>query len=491
MGSKDIKPFPHDEIYNVFAKCDEEAYINLSNAPFKSNGGINETPVNCTINIITSKKTFNSTGSLHIIGYGSRKYKKVSWGIKLDKKFKGRKSLKVRALASDPTLIREKLATELFNAVGVPVQEGTYARFMINNDVYGLYSFTDSLSSKWISSYVHGDEKAKIGISYKMFSDPPVVSDLKYKGEDVNEYIGQNTYEIDEFEKDDFQAGDLQSQWQPLINFTKLFDDWVKNYGEDMSDKAVEELKKFLNIESLLRLMAVETLIVAVDNFWLRMCNTALYYNPERQNYQFLPYDFDQSLIGHQNLDNLAPDYVNDCVTWVNFNEEQMEHYFTNNIMKHPQIKDRYDVILAKTSRETFNPDTVSVYVHAIADLIREDIQWNFDHVNELAIDYDGLVNHFTIDDFENNLDYGHITYNKPVVINDFPYGLKEWVETRGDSCRAYTNNVDTSNNNNISDDVDITVYHNEDGQDLKSDAFHSFIFNSKLFILVIVFFYF
>jgi len=414
--------------------------------------------------------------------------KKVSWGIKLDKKFKGRKSLKVRALANDPTLIREKLATELFSAVGVPVQEGTYTRLIINNDVYGLYSFSDSLSSKWMSSYIHGNEDAKLGVSYKMFSDPPIVSDLKYKGEEYTNYAGQSTYEIDEFEKDEIPVSDHQAQWQPLIDFTKLYDNWVNTYGDDMSDKAIDELKKFLNIESLLRLMAVETLIVAVDNFWLRMCNTALYFNPERNNYQFLPYDFDQSLIGHKNLKNLAPDYINDCIHWVNFNEEHMEHYFTNNIMNHPQIKERYDVILAKTSRETFNPDTISAFVHAVADLIREDAEWNFGLIDELNIAYDGFVNHFTMQDFEDNLEYGHIPYKAQFIINDFPYGLNEWVEARGNSCRAYTANVDTSKNENISDDVNITVYHDDDkdGKGDHSGAFHSFKLHSKLSILTI-----
>ncbi|OUM68978.1 hypothetical protein PIROE2DRAFT_3209 [Piromyces sp. E2] len=487
MGSKDIKPFPHDEIYNVYAQCDEDAYIGLTSSPFYAGEIVNNIPVNCTINIITSKKVFSSTGSIHVIGFGSRMYKKLSWSIKLDKKFKGRKSIKVRALAGDPTLIRERLATELFTAVGVPVQEGTYALLIINNDVYGLYSFTDSLSKKWISSFVHGREDAKIGVSYKMFTDPPVVSDLRYKGDDISQYAFQGTYEVDEF--DDMELQDQQSQWQPLINFTKLFDQWVKKYGDDMSDNAVEELKKFLNIESLLRLLAVETLIVAVDNFWLRMCNTALYYNPERQNYQFLPYDFDQSLTGHQNLDNLDPDYVNDCITWVNFNEKLMDHYFTNNIMKHPQIKERYDVILAKTSRETFNPENVSLFVHALADLIREDVQWNFDLINELGIGYEGYVNHYTMEDFENNLQYGHIEFNAPIIINDFPYGLKEWVEVRGNRCRAYTASVDTSDNINISDDVDVTVYREEEKMDVKKEssyALPSQLYHSNLIILII-----
>jgi len=461
MGTKNYQPFPKDVIYNFYAECDAKVYKDITDRPFLSEEDTNDTLANCTtINIISPTGTFKTTGAIKLLGYGSRLYKKLSWSVKLDNKFLGRKAIKLRAMANDPTLVREKLATELYRAVGVPVQEGAYARVFINGDIYGLYTLCDSFSSKWIANYIHGNNKAKVGYSYKLISSHPEgpYADLKYIGDDYNAYLEKNTYEVDEYEKSAVNANDLAGQWKPLIEFTKKYDNWVKTYGNDNSDQAINELKSFFNIESVLRTMAIDTLILGLDNFFYVMSNAQLYYNPERQNYQILPYDFDESLSGDKD-DSLIDNehYMDDCITWVNHREDIFDHYFTNNLLKHPQIKERYDVILGKVTREVFIKDAVSPFIHSAADLIKDDIKWNFEAIDKLNIGYeDGNVNHFTYEEFESNLDYTPVDWNGDINNDDAPFGILEWVDKRGESCRKYTNKVDISKNVNISDDVDL-----------------------------------
>jgi len=466
MGSEKLQPLPTNVIYNVYANCDINGYTEISTFPFSEDGAANRTPVNCTFNIVAPDYQFTSSGNAHILGYGSRTYRKLSWGFKFDKKFLGRKSVKMRAMASDPTLIREKLCIELYKSVGVPVQEGTYARLIINNDVYGLYLIIDSLSSKWIKSYVHGDDKATLGATYKLYSTHPQgpYADFKYQGDDYQVYQSSGTYRIDEFDEQGMTT-DL-AQWSPLVNFIQLFNQWVQNYDNDMSDKAVDELKKFFNIESYLRMIAIDTLTLAIDNFYLYNSNAALYYNPQRNNYIIIPYDFDQSLVGTKGNEALdSENFMSDCLTWVNHADgEIFDHYFTNSIMKHPQIKQRYDVILAKALAQTYDPVKIHAFVHANADLIRDDVAWNFELIKTLNIGYknserNSFVNYFTIENFEGNIDYEHVGYDG-TNYDDANYGIQEFVELRSKECKAYTANVDTSNDKNISDDYnDVKVY--------------------------------
>jgi len=461
MGSEKLKPIPNNIIYNVYANCDKELYTQLTTFPFNDDGSANRTPVNCTFSIATPDSQYLSSGNAHILGFGSRTYRKLSWSFKFDKKFMGRKSVKMRAMASDPTLIREKLCIELYKSVGVPVQDGAYARLIINNDVYGLYLMIDGLSSKWIKSYIHGDDKATLGTSYKLYSTHPQgpYADFKNRGDDYQIYQSSGNYRIDEF--DEKVVVDEVAQWSPLVNFIQLFNQWVQNYDNDMSDKAVDELKKFFNIESFLRMIVIDTVTVAMDNFYLYNSNAALYYNPQRNNYQFIPYDFDQSLVGTKG--NAAVDsenFMNDCITWVNFNDNEVfDHFFTNSILKHPQIKERYDVILAKTLAETYDPTKIHDYVHANADLIRDDVAWNFELIKSLDIGYkdstsNSFVNYFTLENFEGNIDYEHVGYDG-TNYDDANYGIQDFVEQRSQACKAYTANVDTSKNKNISDDYD------------------------------------
>jgi len=464
MGAEKFKPISNNIIYNFYAKCNEKDYNFVSNEPFvRATGQSNKLNVNCTFTIIAPKKTYQGTGTIHLIGWGSRRYKKLSWGIKLDKKFMGRKSFKLRAMANEPTLIRERLSQELYNAAGVPSQQGAYARVFINDDTYGLYTMIDSFSKKWVAGTVHGDPNAKIGTSYKLYVNGRICSNFTYLGDSFENYKRTGTYKLDEFDKTVISPEDEAAQWAPLIQFTKLFTNWRRTYGNDMSDNAIKALGEFFNIESLLRLMSIETLTAALDNFWLYSSNAALYYNPERNNYQFISYDYDQSL-GDWAYDELL-DFnalAGDCYTWAHPDDTIIDHSFINSLLSHPQIQERYSVILAKVSKSTFDFETVSKFIDANVELISEDIQWNFDCLDRLDTEYTkGFVNHYTLEDFYNNINFTPIhnmsTYRK----DDTMFGLKEWVQKKGDSCRAATANVNTDNDINISDDYLVEVYRN------------------------------
>ncbi|ORX44687.1 hypothetical protein BCR36DRAFT_334296 [Piromyces finnis] len=451
MGTKNFKPFPNNDIYNVYANCDPTSYDNLKATPFVAQSEVNESIVNCEFNIITRKSAYQGKGTLHVIGFGSRKYKKLSWAIKLDEKFHGRKAIKLRALASDPTLIREKVATELYNAVGVPVQEGTYARLIINNDIYGLYTFNDNLSSKWIAAYVHGNEKANVGMTYKIYNSGNNSHGLKYLGDDPNSYT---FYKIDEFDETKYNSKDKNSLYSHIINFTKLFNDWEVNYSNDTSEIAIKKLEEFLNLESTLRLLVIDALIVALDNFWLTGANAALYFNPEKNNYQLLPYDFDLTLQGSRGVKRLAPneEFINDCETWTNYDEsDNIDHFFTKSLLKHPLIKKRYETILAKTTRITFNPDVISQYVKALAELIKEDVQWNFDLIDHLSTSTEGKVNHFSYSDFEGNL-YSTEIDTSDTIVDGYEYGVIDFVTKRSSACAEFTKNIDVSKIENEND---------------------------------------
>ncbi|OUM63740.1 hypothetical protein PIROE2DRAFT_9679 [Piromyces sp. E2] len=485
MKTEKYQPFPKNTIYNIYARCNETEYSELVNKPFLRN----IKNATCTITIISPIDRFQSDGSFHVIGFGSRKYKKLSFGMKYNKKFLGRKAIKLRGMPTDASLIREPLTSELFKAVGVPVQEGTYARLFMNGEIFGLYSMIDSLNDRWIGAYIHGNKKAKIGINYKLCSSPPdgPYANLRYVGDDISSY---RAYSIDKYEKKEINKDDIKTQMSPLIKFTKLYDEWVKKYGNDQSDKAIEELKKFLNIESLLRFLVIETLIMALDNFWLVTSNTSLYFNPERKNYQFIPYDFYQVLEGTQDTIMIPQeDAMKDCLHWADQKENPADHFFTDNLMSHPQIKKRYDIILAITSRKIFDSKVITPYIQSLANLISEDVEWAFNIAGNLHTSYNGKVHNYTLQDFQENLTYDKTNYDKEKSLKKQSFGLSEFIDLRGDSCRAYTSNVNTSDNINISDDIDISKL-----IDSKGDISAAFAMkkNSLLFIpiqiLIIIF---
>ncbi|ORY42705.1 hypothetical protein LY90DRAFT_509975 [Neocallimastix californiae] len=395
MGSEDFQPLSKNVIYNVYAECNESEYENRKNSPFlgPNNEEGNNEPFNCTFTIVSPNSVYKGEGNMHLLGFGSRLYKK--------------KSFKLRGIPMDPTLMRDILSSEMFKAVGVPTQEGAYARLIINNDVMGLYTLMDGLSEKWFAAYIHGNTKARVGTSYKLISSHPEgpFADLKYISDDYQSYL-----EYD--------------------------------YQNDKTDYAVKALEEFLDIESTLKVLAMESLILANDNFYLVQSNTELYYNPETKKYQFIPYDFDEALFGESEYYKFD-EIKNDCINWAKSKDlAGNDHYFTENLFKHPQIKDRYDVIVSTISRKLFTKDILFPKIDAIANMIREDVEWNFNLVDEYNTQYDGYVNKYTLKNFEDSINGGGVSDENPNIVNNYSYGLKEYIEMRGDGCRAYTKDV-------------------------------------------------
>ncbi|KAG4096643.1 hypothetical protein H8356DRAFT_1292313 [Neocallimastix lanati (nom. inval.)] len=476
MGSEDFQPFPNNIIYNVYAECDEEEYENRKNFPFlePNHKEANNDPFNCTFTIVSPTTIYKGTGNMHLLGFGSRLYKKLSWVMKFDKKMMKRKSIKLRGNPNDPTLIRDKLCSEMYKAVGIPTQGGTYARLIINNDVMGLYSIIDSLSKKWFAAYIHGNLNAHVGTSYKLVSSHPngPYADLKYFGEDYMFYDDYGSYIIDEIDKQDPEAitlinagksnvkrdndndnnnddGDTLSgtgvEWNRFISFIKLYHDWVNKYQKEDSSEAVKDLEKFLDIESTLKIIAMDSLTMATDNFYFVQSNTELYYNPERNIYQFIPYDFDESLSGESEYFKFD-EIKNDCLNWVkNSTLNNNDYYFTENLFKHSQIKGRYDVILSTISRKLFTLDVLTPYIDALINLIQEDIEWNYNLVDEYVTEYDGAVNKYTMKNFEDGVNSGGVHNNgdeNSEILNTYRFGVKEFIKLRGDGCRTFTNGV-------------------------------------------------
>ncbi|OUM61113.1 hypothetical protein PIROE2DRAFT_12949 [Piromyces sp. E2] len=440
-GTEKYQKYEDNQIYTLYAKCDESSYSNLKYNPFVNNL-LNKNSADCDITFVTKTKVYQRTGKLQLIGYDSRKYKKLSWKLKLDKKVLGRKTLKFRSAANDASFMRDKLSSELLRAVGVPTYSSAYARVMINNDIYGLYNIVDTVGGNWLAATIHGDDEARIGTSYKTYAG----ADLKYLGESESAYqVG--TYVIDEIDTKDEEANG--NSWYRLTHFTKLFQDWNSKYGDDQSYAAIENLEKFFNLESLLRQMVIESLTFAFDNFWANSGNYAIYYNPEENKYQIIPYDYDGSFYGSKGSPRFATNYlidINNCINWADNARKDKDTYFISSLFKHDLIKTRYNQILKRTLEKLFNVDTISPFIDSISSLIEDDVAWNSGLIDKLDNKIEGYVNHYTLENFKDNINYKPVDYNPTVNQNSSQFGIKDWIDKRSTQCLNYCKGLSVTN---------------------------------------------
>lgn len=445
-GSKKMEDFPGNEIFTVYATCDDATYTNMKLNPIMGETK-NESSSKCVVTLITSNSVITQNGDLSLVGFNSRFYKKLSWKFKMEKRVLGRKSLKLRSMAADPSLIRDKMTNTLMRSMGLAIQSQNYARLIINDEVWGLYSLVDPPNTKWLASAIHGDDDHRVGYSYKMFSSVPdgPFASLRYLGEDLKAYEKSGAYAVDEIDSLDTEA---PHNFTRLAEFTRKFQEWIDfnqtNLGKDeAAEKSITELNNFFYIDSILRQMVIESLVFAYDNFWAQLGNYNLYRHPDTSKYLIIPYDFDGSFLGSMGSQYYPDQAIEDCIGWAN--NTPVDKYLANSILSHEIIANRYGEIMRDAIDKVFNNEVLSPYVDSLVTMLSDDVEWNFAAIDGLDAQIPGNVNHWTYQNFIDNTNYEPILYYSDINTNDAHHAIKEWIDLRGGYCKAYVNSLDLS----------------------------------------------
>jgi spore coat protein CotH len=121
-------------------------------------------------------------------GDGSRNEEKP--GLKLDfnkyvptQEFHGYKTMVLDNLWQDPSLMREKLAFLVFEAMGIPAPQLAHARLTVNDEYWGVYTLVESVTKPFL--------KARIGEESGNLFDYEYVGawDFSYRGAEASAYV--------------------------------------------------------------------------------------------------------------------------------------------------------------------------------------------------------------------------------------------------------------------------------------------------------------
>ncbi len=90
-------------------------------------------------------------------GEGSRNEDKPALKLEFDKyvpaqEYYGYKSLVLDNLATDPSMLRERLAFLVFEAMGLPAPRNAFARLSVNGEYWGLYAIVEPVSKPFLAA---------------------------------------------------------------------------------------------------------------------------------------------------------------------------------------------------------------------------------------------------------------------------------------------------------------------------------------------------
>ncbi|WP_341219393.1 CotH kinase family protein [uncultured Pseudoalteromonas sp.] len=254
-------------------------------------------------------------------------------------KFFGLKKFTLQNSFNDPSYMREVIAYELMDEMGVPTPEHAYVNFYVNGELFGLYLMVEAVDGEFI-------EKHFANSNGDLYKPDGTGSDLLWLGDDIQSYTDIN-----------LQTNEDTTDNGAFINFVESLDK-----GETSA----------IDIDTLLRYMSVSTSLSNLDSYHGPLAHNYYIYDDDGV-FSILPWDFNESF-GTFAMDCNGVDvrelYIDEPVSGA-----LSERPLIANVFAEQSNLDTYHSYLTQLINGSLSSNTFNARVNKIADLIREHVQ--------------------------------------------------------------------------------------------------------------------
>jgi len=247
----------------------------------------------------------------------------------------------------DPTLVREKCAYEMCEAVGLPTVRTNYADVYINGDYWGLYLLVEQFDQEFIESRFGAEEEGNL---WK--GDPS--GTLEYFGTNESSYYSY--YEL--------ETNETANDWSALV-------DLVDRINNTPLAALPDSLHEALDVSSALAMLAVDLFTVNLDSYPGRGPNYYMYHRDLDGRFVFAKWDCNEAW-GVFNMYGFSTTQL-----------QQLSPFWTNPSGNRPlaeqlwQISGFEDVYLGhmqKLMASVADPDVLVNRMEDLRDLIRTSV---------------------------------------------------------------------------------------------------------------------
>lgn len=210
---------------------------------------------------------------------------KLPFNIKLDEvdksaHYQGYKTLKLANGFRDPSMIREVLAYEIARNY-MPAPKANFARVRVNGQYFGLYTNTESINKDFLLDRF----EEKRGAFFKCDPDfhAEFLPDCGGEATSNLEYIGNDSIcYLSRYERKSKNVTD----WNNLIRLTRRLRHQPK------------KLPEILDIESALKMLAFNNLLVNLDSYTGRLCHNYYLFQDSTGQFQSIIWDMNLAFGG-------------------------------------------------------------------------------------------------------------------------------------------------------------------------------------------------
>ena len=227
---------------------------------------------------ITFDGTLVSQVGVRSRGEGSRDPNKPALKVDFNRyvpnqRLRSLKSVSLKNLVQDPSMLRERLAMAVFEGMGLPAPNVSFTRVHVNGEYWGLYNLVESVDKAFLESRL-GQDGGNL-FSYQWSTLPGY--DFSYRGSAPGAYVPE-PFEPETNEDTVDPAG--------LVDF-------IRTINEAPDEGYAPAVSRYLDIERFLTYVAVENAIVETDGFVGQegMNNFYLYQFRDERRFTFIPWD--------------------------------------------------------------------------------------------------------------------------------------------------------------------------------------------------------
>lgn len=379
-----IEAFKHKQIATIHVTAPVARIAELNASPY------NDKDYRVDFRFINSK-TIHSVRNvtLETSSKSSKAHSKQAFKFKFEtdynQTFFSRPNIKLRSMAMDPTMMREKFHINMLNSAGISTQQGAWVRLFINNGPYGMYLMVDDIKKSFLKQTVHsGDGKIERGSLIQMNTWNENKATLEYKGDKTSDYNTKTNYIYRNLGNNaiDDPLKELIYLMRDLNSFNPTATRDPVQYWNDTR----------IDLEGILRNMALEYLVGAFDDYWLSASNYFMHKNPSMGplgKWQWLPTDFDGTF-GNGAPTSRVPSYR----SWYDFRSEGDRPLVRKLIIENKEISGMFKQIFKELVSAAFKMQSLKSRIEMHNQTLSVDAKWDY----SLTRKSPGINNNFTFE---------------------------------------------------------------------------------------------
>ena len=281
VAPKQVTNYPDRALYDpsilrtIFIQFDTENWEEEM-AAFK------ETDVEMPATVIVDGKKYKLVGlkfrgqsSFGHVPAGSKRSLNLSMDhVDADQQLYGYKTLNLLNCNGDASMMSSALYSFIAQDF-LPVPKANFVKVVINGESWGIFSNVQQFNKDFLKEHY----RSTTGARWKVAGSPSADGGMRYLGEELDGY--KQRFEI--------KSKDKEASWRALVNLCKVL-------NETPSRDLPDAIEPILNVDGLLRFLALDVAVVNSDGYWTRASDYSLYLDPTGV-FHVIPHDMNEAFI--------------------------------------------------------------------------------------------------------------------------------------------------------------------------------------------------